>query len=76
MGLACRPADFSCPVLFCRFSRGTPILAGGIGVARSIVVGFVSCLVLGQIEVSAIAILATGLNAVQRLEPAVWVQAA
>ena len=45
-GLACRPAD-SIIVLVCRlFSRGTPILAGGIGVAR-VVVGAVFVFVFG-----------------------------
>ena len=45
-GLACRPAD-SIIVLVCLLlSRGTPILAGGIGVAR-VVVGAVFVFVFG-----------------------------
>ena len=36
-GLACRPADWISPFLWLSFPRGTPILAGGIGVARVVI---------------------------------------
>ena len=36
-GLACRPADSSIALFSGLFSRGTPILAGGIGIARAVV---------------------------------------
>ena len=50
-------------------SRGTPILAGGIGVAR-LVVGAVSVFVFGYgaVGISASERLATVLDAAQRLE--------
>ena len=70
LGLACRPADIVLPIcLWSRF-RGTPILAGGIGVARFLWCGFVLFVLflLGNIYVSAFACHVTGLDAVQRLE--------
>ena len=42
LGLACRPTDSSIVLLLALFFRETPILAGGIGVAR-VVVGAVFC---------------------------------
>ena len=36
-GLACRPADILIALLVFPCVRGTPILAGGIGVARLVV---------------------------------------
>ena len=48
-------------------ARGTPILAGGIGVAR-LVAGAVFCCLFGQVYVSVFACNATGLDAVRRLE--------
>ena len=48
-------------------ARGTPILAGGIGVAR-LVAGAVFCCLSGQVYVSVFACNATGLDAVRRLE--------
>ena len=47
IGLACRPADIVLPLFWSLF-RGTPILAGGIGVARgcglAVFAVFVFCL--------------------------------
>ena len=37
LGLACRPTDSLIVLVLALFSRETPILAGGIGVARSVV---------------------------------------
>ena len=36
-GLACRPTDSFIVLVLALFSRETPILAGGIGVARAVV---------------------------------------
>ena len=36
-GLACRPTDSFIVLVVALFSRETPILAGGIGVARAVV---------------------------------------
>ena len=71
LGLACRPADFVLPICLWSPFRGTPILAGGIGVARFLFSGFVLFVLvrcLGNINVSVFACHATGLDAVQRLE--------
>ena len=67
-GWLAAPLTLTCPLVF-SCARGTPILAGGIGVAR-FVAGSVFCVVclLGQDFVSAFACNATGLDAVQRLE--------
>ena len=45
-GLACRPTDSFIVLVVALFSRETPILAGGIGVARA-VVGAVLLFVFG-----------------------------
>ena len=45
-GLACRPTDSFIVLVLALFSRETPILAGGIGVARA-VVGAVLLFVFG-----------------------------
>ena len=39
-GLACRPTDSFIVLVLALFSRETPILAGGIGVARAVVGAF------------------------------------
>ena len=69
-GWLAAPLTLTCPMVF-SCARGTPILAGGIGVAR-LVAGVVFCFVVvclfGQVFVSAFACNATGLDAVQRLE--------
>ena len=65
--LAAPLTSFICPVLLFALSRGTPILAEGIAVARSVcfwLLGFF----LGKLKSVRFAFLATGLDAVQRLE--------
>ena len=47
-GLACRPADSFIARFVFRFFRGTPILAGGRGVARVVVGVFAVCLFFGS----------------------------
>ena len=71
LGLACRPTDMIYAQVVGRSFRGTPILAVGIGVARFCVLGLLCfCFGLWAIFMSVcFAFHATGLDAVQRLEP-------